>query len=85
MTPLQALILVTLKAHGQLNDLELWTNVSDQETGGMSSTIVIACFELQTAGYIEPSSNDPHSWQLSNAGLEFVAAHLNKEVCLGSN
>lgn len=36
--------------------------------------VVIACQELQAAGFIEPCPSDLHTWQLSDKGLEFVAA-----------
>lgn len=85
MTTLKLHILQILKAEGPLNDLELWCQVRDEYTGGLSAIVVIACIELQNLGYIEPPPFDPHVWQLSNKGMEYVAAQTqSQEVPLGS-
>jgi hypothetical protein len=87
MTPLKALMLKILKTDGPLSDLGIWTKLRDLETGGLSATVVICCIELQRDGYIEPPSHDPHSWQLSVKGMDYVASLpkiRKQEVCLGS-
>ena len=80
MTPLKALILQSLKTDGPLSDVGLLCTMDDEETGGWASIIVICCLELQNEGYIEPPANDPHSWQLSNLGLEYFDAHFRRTV-----
>jgi hypothetical protein len=100
MTPLQHSILQTLRKDGPLSDLGIWCKTRDREitfhavrrgrrpcsgSGGLVSTIVIVCLQLEEEGYIEPPPNDPHSWQLSNKGLEYVAACKSQEVPLGAN
>jgi hypothetical protein len=78
-------ILLWLKCDGPLSDLGLYSRLTDFETGGFGSTVLTTCLELQEEGFIEPPPNDPHVWQLSDKGLEHVAAKKqSQEVPLGS-
>jgi hypothetical protein len=77
MTPLKTLILQALRKDGPLSDLGLLEKIPDQETGGLSATVVMCCLELQQERLIEPPHNDPHLWQLTNKGLDYVATKLS--------
>lgn len=74
MTPLKAAILRTLKTDGPLSDLGLWGKVKDSLTGGMAAVVVMACIELENEKYIQAPSNDPHTWELSTQGLDWVTS-----------
>jgi hypothetical protein len=74
MTPLKALILKAIKQHGPLSDMDIFSRIGDEETTGFAALVVVACLDLQQSGFIEPCPSDLHTWQLSNKGLEFVAA-----------
>lgn len=76
MTPLKTLILQALRKDGPLSDLGLLDRIPDEKTGGMSATVVMCCLELKDEGYIEPPHGDPHLWQLTNKGLDYVATKL---------
>lgn len=74
MSPLKALILQAIKQGGPLSDLDLSARIGDEHTGGLAAMIVISCLELQQAGFIEACPSDLSTWQLSNKGLDLVAA-----------
>jgi hypothetical protein len=75
-------IVLWLKTDGPLSDFGLWRRLTDFETGGFVSQVVVACLQLQDEGFIEPPPNDPHSWQLSNKGLEYVSTLRRQELTL---
>jgi hypothetical protein len=79
-SPLKHRILILLWQYGQQSEFGLYVRFSDQETGGLAATILIACLELERDGYVEPWADQPQMWQLTQKGQNYVKQEQNQEV-----